>query len=121
MSILIVAPHQPAIKLKSASNSTQHQRSINGAEMSQFYIDHAVYIRAVAYVGLAGYFIYWSASLASAGRRLQAVILLLVACFWTGSLHFTLSGNPLIQPFVFTPIVVLMALCCVVQVIVNKK
>jgi hypothetical protein len=89
--------------------------------MVQLYIDHAVYIRAVAYVGLAGYFVYWSASLASTGHRLQAAILLLVAFFWTGSLHYALSGNSSVPLYVFTPLLTLMALCCVVQVIVNKK
>jgi hypothetical protein len=89
--------------------------------MLQLYMDTAPYLRAIAYVGLAGYFIYWSASLAATGHRLQAVILLITSFQWSAASHFALSGNPLIQPFVFTPLAVLMALCCVIQVVVNKK
>lgn len=89
--------------------------------MLQFYIDTAPYLRSIAYVGLAGYFVYWSASLASTGHRLRAVILLIASFYWSGASHFALSGNSLIQPFVFTPLVVLMALCCIVQALVDRN
>lgn len=88
--------------------------------MLQFYIDHALHIRVVAYVILCGYFIYWSASLASTGQRAQAVILLLVSFFWAGSLHYALLADQRVPLYVFTPTLLLLVLCCVFQMAIKK-
>ena len=82
--------------------------------MLSLYTDHAADIRVGAYIIITGFYMIWAAEAGHNGQRWRATILFMTGMFFVGSLHFSLTRNPSI-PLVFTtPVVVLLALACMI-------